>query len=237
MITLEIMGKSLLLFFCIYAILPQIITSTFGFGVFRQADTKCEVAFTFDDGPDKGYTPRLLDLLKEYNVKATFFVLGVKAEKFPELILRIHQEGHLIGIHNYDHWANSLMTPWKVRGQINRSATIIEKITGKRPVYYRPPWGLMNVFDFILHKKLRIVMWSLMVGDWRSRGGKERIRTKLLKSVKAGDVIVLHDSGDTIGAEKSAPLHMIEALEEVLKEVVKQGYRFVRIDEMIDLDG
>ncbi len=235
-ITLETLGRMLIIFFCLYAIIPLIITNTLGLGVFKGGSTRKEIAFTFDDGPHKGYTPRLLDLLKKYNIKATFFVLGSKAEQFPELVLRMHQEGHLIGVHNYFHWANSFMPPWKVKGQINRSATIIEQITGMRPLYYRPPWGLLNAFDFIVHRKLRIVMWTLMVGDWRSRGGKEKIRRKLLKSVKAGDVILLHDSGDTLGAEKLAPLHMIEALEEVLKEVSQQGYTFVRIDEMIELN-
>lgn len=223
------------LLLCVYWLIPGIMTLVFGFGVFRKARTRRVVAFTFDDGPDPSYTPRLLDLLKEYKLKATFFVLGSKAEKYPELILRIHQEGHLIGIHNYVHQANWLIAPWKVRRQITRSVDMIERTTGVRPIHYRPPWGLVTLFDYFLQKKYRMVLWSLMVGDWWSRGGSIKIKNRLLKRLKGGAVILLHDSGTTWGANLDAPLHTIEALEDVFKEICLQGYQCVRVDEMIQL--
>ncbi|WP_028399290.1 polysaccharide deacetylase family protein [Ectobacillus panaciterrae] len=220
-----------------YGIIPSILSRGLGLGVFQRSRTNHEVAFTFDDGPDPKYTPQLLDLLKKYNIKAAFFVLGSKAEQVPELIIRMHQEGHLIGIHNYVHRSNWLMTPWTVRRQLNRSASIIERITGVRPVYYRPPWGLLNLFDFLLHKKFQVVLWSIMVGDWRSRGGSERIKRRLLHKMHGGAVIVLHDSGETWGADIDAPLHTIKALEDVFKEIRFRDYTCVRIDEMIPLEN
>jgi peptidoglycan/xylan/chitin deacetylase (PgdA/CDA1 family) len=220
----------------VYWIIPGILALVLGFGVFRKANQHGEVAFTFDDGPDPNYTPQLLDILNKYKVKASFFVLGSKAEKFPELILRIHQEGHLIGLHNYVHRANWLMTPWTVRRHLKRSADIIEQITGVRPIHYRPPWGVLNLFDFLLKKQFRIVLWSLMVGDWWSSGGSIKVKKRLLKKMKSGAVILLHDSGETWGANRDAPIHTIEALEDVFKDLRLQGYRFVRVDEMIRLD-
>ncbi|MGG1663118.1 polysaccharide deacetylase family protein [Brevibacillus sp. NRS-1366] len=230
----RILWISLFLVF-VHWLIPGIMTLIFGFGVFKKTRTRREVSFTFDDGPDSNYTPRLLDLLREYKVKATFFVLGSKAEKCSELILRMHQEGHLIGIHNYQHQANWLMAPWKVKSQLNRSVDIIERITGVRPIYYRPPWGLLSLFDLYIQKNYRVVLWSLMVGDWWSIGGSKKIKNRLLKRVRGGAVILLHDSGTTWGANLNAPLHTIEALEDVFTEIRLQGYQCVRVDEMIRL--
>ncbi|UOF91076.1 polysaccharide deacetylase family protein [Fodinisporobacter ferrooxydans] len=219
--------------FLLYAIIPSIAARWFGFGVFRKSRTRHEVAFTFDDGPDPIYTPQLLDLLKTYKIKAAFFVVGSKAERFPELILRMHQEGHLIGIHNYVHRSNWFLTPWTIRRHLDRSASFIENITGVRPVYYRPPWGLTNLFDFLLRQTFLIVLWSVMVGDWRSKGGSEAIKTRLLQKIQPGAVIVLHDSGETFGANRDAPLHTIQALDQVFPALLAKGYTCVRIDEMI----
>lgn len=94
-----------------YAFIPGILTRIFGFRVFRRGTGLEDFALTFDDGPDPFYTPRLLDLLKRYNMKATFFLVGSHAEKHPEVVKRIHSEGHLIGIHNYVHKSNWLMRP------------------------------------------------------------------------------------------------------------------------------
>jgi peptidoglycan/xylan/chitin deacetylase (PgdA/CDA1 family) len=216
---------------CVYTIIPTIVIRCFGLGVYK--DTSGQgIALTFDDGPDPEYTPRLLDLLKRYNVKATFFVLGSKAEQYPELIIRMHKEGHLLGVHNYVHRTNALMSPWKVRGQLEHTIRTIEKIVGVKPVHYRPPWGIFNLFDILLFRRFRVVLWSIIVGDWVSRGGAQKIKKRLLANVRNGDVIVLHDSGQTFGADKDAPEYMIQALQEFLDETSRKGYEFLRLDEL-----
>jgi peptidoglycan/xylan/chitin deacetylase (PgdA/CDA1 family) len=214
----------------IYTIIPTLVIRIFGLGVNKDASSQ-GISLTFDDGPDPEYTPQLLDLLNKYKIKATFFVLGSKAKQHPELIIRMHQEGHLIGVHNYLHRANALMTPWKVRLQLMHSIRTIEKIIGVTPVYYRPPWGIFNVFDFLLFRRFRVVLWSLIVGDWVSRGGAQKIKHRLLANLKNGDVIVLHDSGQTFGADKDAPSYMLQALSDFLEETSQQGYAFYRVDE------
>ncbi len=223
-----------LLLIFIYMALPFFMTRICGIGVFRKGKHAAQVAFTFDDGPDPRYTPQLLDLLQEHGIKATFFVLGCKAEKYPELMRRIYREGHQIGIHNYTHLPNWLMTPRQVRRQhVDRSADIVERITGERPAFYRPPWGILNAGDFLfLRKSYRLVLWSVMGWDWKRDTDADRLKRRLIKKIKPGSVVLLHDSGDTIGADEAAPQQMLEGLQDVLKELRLKGYQCVRADEL-----
>ncbi|MGG1941661.1 polysaccharide deacetylase family protein [Paenibacillus polymyxa] len=220
-------------FISLYMLIPSFLPRIIRFGAFRKGTTKNQVAFTFDDGPHPRYTPKLLDLLQDYQVKATFFVLGSQAELHPDLIRRMDREGHQIGIHNYNHISNWLMLPWTVRrDHMKRTADIIESIIGKRPDHYRPPWGLMNAFDFFHSKSYRIVLWSLKAGDWRSRSCHKKLKATLLNGITDGSVILLHDSGDSPGADRHAPYFMLRALEEVLHQLKGRNLQFVRLDEM-----
>jgi len=145
----------------------------------------------------------------------------------------MHLEGHLIGVHNYVHKSNWFQFPWTIHREIDQSATLIEQITGIRPIYYRPPWGLLNLIDFSLRNHFHIILWSLMVKDWKRNGGSHRIKNSLLHNLKAGDIILLHDSGDTLGADIDAPSFTIEALDHVFYEILLQGYICLRVDEML----
>ncbi|MCL6458815.1 MAG: polysaccharide deacetylase family protein, partial [Gorillibacterium sp.] len=171
--------------------------------------------------------------LHEHKISATFFVLGEKAEKHPDLIRRIHREGHQLGIHNYSHSSNWLMTPKQVKNRhVDRSADIVEKITGTRPTFYRPPWGIINIFDFKLKKDYQIVLWSLMTGDWSSRIGRTELTHRLVTEQSDGSVILLHDSGETFGADRDAPMYMLQALREVLVIYKQKNLSFIRIDQI-----
>jgi len=122
--------------------------------------------------------------------------------------------------------------PWTVRKQIERSAAQIKSITGEQPTYYRPPWGVFNICDLLLKRQYTFVLWSLMAKDWRSRVGRTRLKSTLLSSITDGSVVLLHDCGETWGANQDAPAHMLTALEDVLAELRLRGTRCVRIDEM-----
>ncbi|MGG4551772.1 polysaccharide deacetylase family protein [Paenibacillus humicus] len=217
----------------LYAFIPGLITRLFGFRVFRRGIGMNEFALTFDDGPDPVYTSQLLDLLKKYGAKATFFVVGSNAEKYPHLIKRMHEEGHLIGIHNYVHKTNWLMGPAAVKKQIQRTNKIIHDIIGSNTHYYRPPWGIVNLFDFARRNETQIVLWSSMFGDWRQRLGADRLTERMLKKLRGGEVFLLHDCGNTLGANAQAPMEMLKALERVLQVAEKQGIGTIRIDDMI----
>lgn len=218
-----------------YAFLPGLISRTFGFRVFKRGRASRDISLTFDDGPDPKYTPLLLDLLARYNAKATFFVVGANAEKHPELLRRMSDEGHIIGIHNYVHKSNWIMRPKEVRRQIHRTSEIIRDATGETPIFYRPPWGIVNLFDFSRLGYLQIILWSAMFGDWRARVGVERLTKRMLKKLRPGEVLLLHDCGTTLGADQDAPAHMLQALECYMQAGREKGYRFVTIGEMMEL--
>ncbi|WP_244864746.1 polysaccharide deacetylase family protein [Paenibacillus sp. J23TS9] len=229
------MMKLLLLFVLIYMIIPYVITRIMGIGVAIRGRSGRQIALTFDDGPHPLYTPRLLDLLKRKGIKATFFVLGSKAEQHPELTRRIHMEGHQIGIHNYTHLPNWLMSTRRIREMhVQRTADIVERITGERPTFYRPPWGILNIGDlFTLRKTYRIVLWSVLGRDWGKARKSRPLKERILSQLEPGSIILLHDSGDTWGAVPDAPGRMIASLEEVFEDVRFQGYKCVRADELL----
>ncbi|WP_229263773.1 polysaccharide deacetylase family protein [Cohnella cholangitidis] len=195
--------------------------------------SESDIALTFDDGPDPVYTPQLLDLLKKHGAKATFFVVGENAEKYPDIIARIHEEGHILGIHNYVHHTNWLMRPSTVKRQIHRTSDLIKRITGSRPMYYRPPWGIMNVFDYANLGHLQIVLWTSLFGDWRKRVGADKLYHRMKQKLKPGQVFLLHDCGITFGADRDAPANTLSALGRILDDGRQLGYRFIGIDEMI----
>ncbi|MDQ0110781.1 polysaccharide deacetylase family protein [Paenibacillus harenae] len=219
----------------LYAFLPGLISRTFGYRVFKRGRVDKEIALTFDDGPDSVYTPLLLDLLARHKAKATFFVVGSHALGQEDILVRMKAEGHVIGIHNYVHKSNWLMRPRAVQRQIEATNDIIEKATGKRSIYYRPPWGIVNVFDFAKAGYLHIILWSAMFSDWKRSVGSEKLKKRMMKRLKPGEVLLLHDCGRTFGADPEAPENMLIALESYLEEGSKLGYRFVGIDEMIKL--
>ncbi|NWL88662.1 polysaccharide deacetylase family protein [Paenibacillus sp. 79R4] len=237
----NLIPRLLIFLIALYMGLPFLLTRIFGWGVFRKASRKRaerHVAFTFDDGPDPRYTPKLLDLLRDRGVKATFFVLGSKAEKYPELVKRMHEEGHQIGIYNYTHMLNWIMSPRNIRRKhVDRSADIIQGITGERPTYYRPPWGILNIMDlFLLRKAYRLVLWSVIARDWKLNTGEHHLRNLLSDHIRPGAVIVLHDSGDTFGADREAPGQMLAVLRDILSETERRGLKCVRTDELLKLE-
>jgi len=226
---------SLFYFVTFYAFLPGLISRTFGFRVFKKGKVQKEIALTFDDGPDPVYTAKLLDLLGRYNAKATFFVVGSHAEGNEHLLQRMKAEGHQIGIHNYVHKTNWLMRPKSVKRQIEMTSNIIENATGVKSSFYRPPWGIVNLFDYSNLGYLQIILWSAMFGDWRIKVGAKRLQERMMKKLRPGEVLLLHDCGRTFGADADAPANMLIALDAYLEEGTKRGYRFVDIKEMMKL--
>lgn len=191
------------------------------------------IALTFDDGPHPVYTLQLLDLLKRYEVKATFFVVGSKVEKYPYIIKRMHEEGHAIGIHHYEHTSNWVLTPGQLDSQLERTAAAIEQCIGRRPILYRPPWGHFNVTTPFIAKSYRTVLWSHIFGDWKIERAK-RLYEDLHNAVEDGAVLLLHDCGKTLGADEEAPKFMLESLACFLADCQEQSVSFVQLEGSYD---
>ncbi len=220
-----------LILYLVYTIIPTLFMRFFSWGVLNKVRVPGKLALTFDDGPDPNYTPKLLDLLQRYHAKATFFVVGEFAEQYPDLVRRMVREGHEVGTHHYRHLSTWLLTPVDVKRQCYWASEVVQRITGQKPYYYRPPWGHLNLFSYWSAKPFRLVIWSAILGDWNIRLGSERLLKRLRRRSRDGAIIVLHDCGKTPGAHPNAPGNMLVALEQFLEEK-QNAYDFVTIREL-----
>ncbi|WP_053954687.1 polysaccharide deacetylase family protein [Inediibacterium massiliense] len=187
-----------------------------------------KIALTFDDGPDPIYTEMILDILKKNNVKATFFLVADKALKNKEIVERMIQEGHGIGLHSLCHKSAWLSFPWQTAKDFEKSIKIFNELRYNIRLF-RPPWGTFNLVVPYYAKKydLKVVLWSIEAKDWSKNTTVDQIKERIYKKVKSGDIIVLHDSN---GA-KGAPKRTIDALEELIPNLIEEGYEFVLVDQ------
>lgn len=180
-----------------------------------------KVALTFDDGPHVVYTKELLDGLKEREVKATFFVLGQNAEANPDIIKKMHEEGHLIGNHTYSHVQLTRLTSAEQCDEISRTNDLIYDITGEYPQYIRPPFGEWD--DKAECKIVMIpVLWSVDTLDWTTENSSSVVK-KGTKNIKDGDIILMHDF---YKSSVKAALSIVDILK-------AEGFEFVTVDELI----
>lgn len=220
------MDTILFYLFLIYSIIPNIYFRFFAKNVRRNVKSgDKEIALTFDDGPDPRYTPQVLDLLKKNNVKATFFVLGEKAKENPQLIKRMVDEGHTIGLHANKHIGAPVRTYKAMKDDFFSSISVLRSM-GVTVHLYRPPWGLVNIASskFIHQYDFEPVLWSIHASDWSRYVDEKHIERILTQKVKPGDIILLHDGR---GA-KNAPQRTIHALESALPLMREKGYHFVK---------
>lgn len=154
------------------------------------------VALTFDDGPDGQVTPMILDVLKEHNVKAAFFIIGDKAERNPEVIKRIDAEGHIIGGHSYSHhFFFDLFSRRRITTEMKRTSDIVFSLTGKRMLLFRPPYGVTNptLARAIRAMNYTSVGWSLKSNDTVIKDD-DLLFNQLTSGVNKGDIILFHDN-------------------------------------------
>lgn len=180
-----------------------------------------KIALTFDDGPHPHYTSQLLDGLKERGVQATFFVTGEHAQMHPEIIERMHKEGHLIGNHTYSHIQLREDNRDEFKNQLVKTNEIIREITGEEVQYVRPPYG---TWDKGMEKELNMfpVLWTIDPLDWCSTN-VEHIRKNVVSKARENGIILMHDY---------YPSTVTAALE-VVDELQKQGYEFVTVEEIL----
>jgi peptidoglycan/xylan/chitin deacetylase (PgdA/CDA1 family) len=215
----------------VYAIIPTVIIRMAGLGITKRIEAD-GIALTFDDGPNPKYTPQLLDLLKKYGVKASFFVVGSKVQRNPDIIKRMNEEGHTIGIHHFNHVSSWILTPVQLKKQLELTEKAIKECTNEKVTFYRPPWGHFNIFTPFVSKKYQVIMWSGIFGDWKVVNCKNSLLNQLRSTTKKGSILLLHDCGETLGADREAPQYMMENLEIFLKENKERGTHFITLKEL-----
>ncbi|MBC5627907.1 polysaccharide deacetylase family protein [Clostridium sp. NSJ-6] len=189
------------------------------------------MCLTFDDGPDEKYTEQLLNLLERYNIKATFFTVATFAENNPNIIKRMKEEGHTIGLHSLEHKNGLIASPIYTDKDFKGSLDIMKNFN-MRVKFFRPPWGHINLRTLSNLKKynLKLVLWDVIIGDWKGDITSDEIANRLLKESRNKSIICLHDGR----GENEAPLRTIQALEKTLPIWLREGYKFVKVEELYE---
>ena len=180
------------------------------------------VALTFDDGPSK-YTNRILDVLKKYKASGTFFLIGNKVDFYGDTLRRMLKEGSEIGNHSYDHKLLTRLSKEEFQEELNKTQEAIKKVTGFTPTLFRPTYGGYNN-TLKSYTDLKFVLWDVDSRDWQVKT-KDKILKNIFPNVKSGSIILMHDNHE----------YSLNALEDVIKNLKNQGYKFVTVSELLEL--
>jgi peptidoglycan/xylan/chitin deacetylase (PgdA/CDA1 family) len=181
-----------------------------------------QVALTFDDGPNRKHTPQILDILKQYNVKGTFFVLGEQVKENPAVLQRVVEEGHEVGNHSFSHPQFKSLTEEQVRRELVSTQEEIRKVVGFVPKLLRPPYGAYRPATLTLFEELglHVILWSVDTNDWRRKA--DAIARTVTKDGKNGSIILFHDSKTVT----------VRVLPQIIEELKARGLQPVTISEM-----
>lgn len=191
------------------------------------------VALTFDDGPSPEHTPKVLDLLDQAGVKATFFVIGRKAEAHPEIVREIAARGHAIGLHGYAHdRLFALRSASAVEADLRRGADALERVAGARPTLFRPPIGHTNprIARAALSLDLDVVGWSIRGLDGLARSRADRVAARVIPRLRDGAIVLLHDAAERDDHEPAG----VAALPRILAAMSANRLPGVRVDAWVD---
>jgi peptidoglycan/xylan/chitin deacetylase (PgdA/CDA1 family) len=212
-------------------LVPQL--EMFGEVVSRGDADGNRVALTFDDGPHPTTTPRVLAALEAAGVKATFFVLGAKAERYPDVLRAIANAGHTIGVHGYEHnRLYAFLPPAAVAADIQRASAVVEREVGVKPKWFRPPVGQVSPRTAAGARRagLPIVVWSVRGLDGIAGRSAEQVAERIERGLTPGAIVLLHDAAERDDFEPAS----IGALPRVLESAAKKGLLAVTLDELLD---
>ena len=184
------------------------------------------VALTFDDGPDSALTPRILDILKTANAKATFFVLGNHVQQYPEVVKRTAAEGHEVENHTFAHPdLIKLRNPKLIRQQIDLTQGALGAV-GVTAKFMRPPYGSMNAsIGSVVN--MPIILWNVDSQEWRTSANAAAVTQSILLRVRNGAIVLMHDTRTVT----------VDALPDITKDLIDRGYRFVTVAKLLSIDG
>ena len=194
-------------------------------------NAKKRVALTFDDGPHREYTAKILAVLEKYGVKATFFVIGQNAEQYPELIKAEFDAGHEIGNHTYSHKRLGSVDCKGMLEEIRKTDVIVYNITGSYPVLFRPPEGKTSseLEARVFAESKKTVLWTVDTRDWAHRPLEDIVKT-VKNNIRNGSVILFHDYITPYSVTA-------EALDRLIPYLIGLGYEFVTVSELLNINS
>jgi peptidoglycan-N-acetylglucosamine deacetylase len=187
------------------------------------------IALTIDDGPWPKTTAEMLDILKQNDVKATFFWVGSALQENPEIAKRVVAEGHAIGNHTWHHWYRR-MDEATAKSEIEKTNELIYKTTGVKTSFFRPPGGYLNngLAAYAKSQKNSVVMWSVTSADTDPQAKYQVFVKNVLRDTKPGAIVLMHDGGGN-------RVRTVKALPEIINGLKQQGYRFVTVPELLEM--
>lgn len=192
----------------------------------RVRTNKRMIALTFDDGPDLVHTPKVLDVLSAYGVSALFFCVGNKAELYPDIVKRMVDEGHVLGNHSYSHSNGFPVLGRKhMRSDLKYCTDILERISGKRITFFRPPFGVINptIGSLVREFGFQTIGWSIRSLDTMSCS-RARILSRVMKRVHPGAIVLLHDNQE----------YSEQLVEQLIVGIRASGYEIVSLERLIN---
>lgn len=186
-----------------------------------------KVFLTFDDGPHPATTPYLLELLEEQDVTATFFVIGRRVDRYPELARQIVNKGHAIANHSFNHHLLPILSRKKMEAEIIKTSDIIQGATGQAPRLFRPPFGIIDRrgAECVSELSMKMIYWGPVSEDWKPIGVR-RVVERTMKRVSPGSLIVLHEGPGTAKQTGEATL-------EIIRKTRQLGFKFSRLETII----
>ncbi len=187
------------------------------------------VALTFDDGPESELTPQILDILDEYNIRATFFVIGQNAARNMDVLKDIHVRGHEIGNHSWSHKYMPKISKRSKESEILKTEELLIDVFGEHTPIFRPPYGAVKTQDKQLIDSLgyKIVNWSVDTRDWAGTSGEQMMKY-VKQQLKPGGIILMHNSGNT-----KAVKNTVDTLPIMIDWLIEQGYEFATVTEIL----
>ncbi len=199
--------------------------------VYFVPNTNRMLALTFDDGPNGAATEKILDTLKRFDVKATFFLVGTNVTRDPEITRRIAREGHLLGNHSFSHARFDRLSLREITREIDAGADAIMDATGVKTTWFRPPYGIngLGLEEMCRAKGYAIAGWSGHAGDWNPHCAVE-IAERIITQATPGDILLLHDGNET--RPDSDRCSTVAAVPLILERLIHEGFRFVTLSEL-----
>ena len=193
----------------------------------RNVSKEKKVALTFDDGPHPRFTKEILSILEEYGVTATFFIIGVNAENYPESLKMIIDSGCEIGNHTYSHTRIDKMSEIEIEAELLKCEEVLYSMTGRHTKLFRPPEGRVseNILSASGKHGYDVILWSIDTLDW-SHNPSDNICAVVKNNLTGGDIILMHDY-------VSGKNTTCDALRQIIPDLLSKGYTFVTVSELI----